>query len=60
MNEIRKALLWAGAMLGLSAMVAMGWIARESAEPLLYAMPVLAVLTMKNTNSCCTALRGRS
>jgi len=60
MNNIQKALIWAGAMLGLAGMVAMGWVSEGAAQPLLLTMPALAVITMNNSSGCCIFKRGRA
>lgn len=59
MNNIQNALLWASAMLALAGMVAMGWVSKDAAQPILLTIPALAIVTMGKSRCCNLFNRGR-
>lgn len=58
MTQTAKALLWATAMIALALATSAGLISREVAEPVFYAMPVLAVISLGQSRPCCVAKLG--
>ncbi|WAT16816.1 hypothetical protein OZN62_07630 [Aurantiacibacter sp. MUD11] len=58
MTRTQQALCWALALIALALSVSTGLVDRQAAEPLFFAGPVLAYLSITDRVTCCNPFRG--